>query len=260
MMTFQSPVSRALVALALTTTLFTLPGDLAATTDGEWSIQPFEISYKVKVGIASAEATVALRELAENRFEIESVTEARGIASLFKRGSVYERATFRYENGEILAETLVRRDTLSPEERSCEVIYFPLQGYANVTFKGETEKVEIPKDTVNPLLMQIALMQAMALGERPTKYMILDHAGLQPFAVEFGDSDTVKTPIGSFSAIPVDLINQTKAAGTTMWAAPDENWLAVQVEARKDDEVKARLLLQGLERPGSGAATAASAR
>ena len=253
-------ITRTLAALAGMAAFASLPAVAAAANGDEWSIRPFEISYKVKVGIASAEATVALRELANNRFEIESVTEARGIASLFKRGSVYERATFRYEDGAILAETLVRRDTLSPEERSCEVVYFPLEGYANVTFKGETETVEIPQDTVNPLLMQIALMQAMALGERPTEYMILDHAGLQPFAVRFGERDTVDTPIGSFSAIPVDLVNEKKAAGTTMWAAPDANWLAVQVEARKDDEVKARLSLQDLVRPGSQAAAVNSAR
>jgi hypothetical protein len=250
-------MTTALAALICAAAIATAPAAAAATGD-QWSIRPFEISYKVKVGIASAEATVALRALADNRFEIESVTEARGIASLFKRGSVYERATFRYEGGAILAETLVRRDTLSPEERSCEVVYYPQQGYADVTFKGETDRVEIPEGTVNPLLMQIALMQAMALGERPTRYMILDHAGLQPFAVQFGERGTVETPVGSFSAIPVDLINETKAAGTTMWAAPDENWLAVQVEARKDNEVKARLLMQNLVRPDP--APTASAR
>ena len=134
----------------------------AAMAKGDWAIEPFVVNYKVKVGIANAAAEVTLNELDDNRFEIVSKTRVTGVIGFFKRGRIYERAVFRYEDGELLAESLVREDELSPEERSCEVYYRPLDGEATVVFKGEESVVEIPRDTVNPLLMQIALMQDMA--------------------------------------------------------------------------------------------------
>lgn len=222
-------------------------GTASASTTSGWSITPFEANYKVKVGIASADAVVRLTQLDPQRYEIVSVTRATGIASLFKRGEVYERAVFRYVDGEILAESLVRRDTLSSEERSCEVYYRPEQNQATVLFKGEEEQIEIPRDTFNPLLMQIALMQDMANGKRPVSYSILDHAGLKDFSVSFGDESNVSTPTGDFQAVPVDLMNEKTNAGTRMWAAPSREWLAVVVEARKNNEVKATLRLEQLQ-------------
>jgi hypothetical protein len=221
-------------------------GQACAKSEQAWAITPFEASYQVKVGIASADAVVRLTQIDPQRFEIVSTTRATGLASLFKRGEVYERAVFRYVDGEILAESLVRRDTLSPDERSCEVYYRPEQNEATVVFKGKEEIISIPRQTFNPLLMQIALMQDMALGKKPTSYSILDHAGLKDFSVSFGDEDNVETPTGDFAAVPVDLVNVQSNAGTRMWAAPSREWLAVVVEARKNDEIKAVLRLEQL--------------
>ncbi|MEM7764126.1 MAG: DUF3108 domain-containing protein [Pseudomonadota bacterium] len=218
-------------------------GAIAAS---DWSIEPFVAEYKVSVGPASAAAVVELNSLGDSRYEIVSKTRVTGFFGLFKRGNIDERAVFRFEDGEILAESLVREDNLSPEERSCEVYYRPLENEATVKFKGQEKTVTIPRNTFNPLLMQIALMQDMAAGETPEVYNILDHAGLKQFDVNVGTEGAIDTPTGQFAAIPVDITNPANNAGTRMWAVPAEDWLAVVVEARKDDEVKATLKLSGL--------------
>ncbi|MEM7610466.1 MAG: DUF3108 domain-containing protein [Pseudomonadota bacterium] len=227
--------------------ILTVSSPALAKPGQNWAIEGFEASYKVKVGIASAGAVVRLNALGDNRFEIVSETRAKGFASLFKRGEVYERAVFQYVDGEILAESLVRKDTLSADDRNCEVYYRPLENEATVIYQGEASIVEIPRDTFNPLLMQIALMQDMALGNTPERYNILDHAGLKSFDVSFGSEGSIDTPTGAYAAVPVDLVNLQSNAGTRMWAAPEQDWLAVVVEARKDDEVKAVLRLSNLE-------------
>ncbi|MFK8054027.1 MAG: DUF3108 domain-containing protein [Woeseiaceae bacterium] len=217
-----------------------------AESGQHWSIDPFEVKYQVKVGIAKAESVVTLNALGDSRFEIVSKTRVKGFFGVFKRGTIDERAVFRYVNGEILAESLSRDDQLSPDERSCEVEYRPEQNEATVRFQGTETIVEIPRDTFNPLLMQIALMQDMAAGNTPEFYNILDHAGLKQFSVAVGQRDQISTPAGRYDAIPVDLVSTEINAGTRMWAVPEENWLAVIVEARKDDEVKATLRVSDL--------------
>jgi hypothetical protein len=219
-----------------------LSGGAAAST-ADLAIQPFAASYKVKVGIASARSTVELTELAPNRYEIVSVTEATGIAGLFKRGQNFERATFRVVDGEIIAESLVRQDTLSGQDRDCEIYYRPEQGEADIVYLGETRTVKIPRNTFNPLLMQIALMQDLARGTPPEYYNILDHVGLRQYTVTLGSEDEVSTPLGGFEAVPVDLINETENAGTRVFASPKAEWIAVKVEARKGNDVKATLRL-----------------
>ena len=213
-------------------------------TDG-WAIAPFKASYDIDLGIASGESSLELNQLGNGRYEIVSVTRATGIASWFKRGRVYERAVFRFENGEILSESMIRRDTLSAEERSCEVYYRPEDGEADIVFKGERRTIEIPRNTFSPLLMQIALMQDMARDATPSFYNIVDQVGLRKYTVTLGNEDQVKTPLGEFAAIPVDLINEEKQAGTRVFTAPNEEYLAVIVEARKDGDVKATLRIDG---------------
>lgn len=210
-----------------------------------WAIAPFAASYDIDLGIASGESSLELKALGDNRYEIVSVTRATGIASWFKRGRVYERAVFRFENGEILSESMIRRDTLSAEERSCEVYYRPEAGEADIVFKGERRTIEIPRNTFSPLLMQIALMHDMMRETTPDHYNIVDQVGLRKYTVTLGDTNDVKTPLGQFAAIPVDLINEEKQAGTRVFTAPNEEYLAVIVEARKDGDVKATLRIEG---------------
>lgn len=236
-------------AAALTAMLVT--GGAAATTPG-LAIEPFAASYKVKVGIASARATVELTELAPNRYEIVSITEATGIAGLFKRGRNFERATFRVVDGEILAESLVRKDSLSGQERDCEIYYRPEKGEADIVYLGETRTLAIPRNTFNPLLMQIALMQDLAQGTPPEFYNILDHVGLRQYTVTLGDKGEVRTPLGGFETVPVDLINEAENVGTRIFASRKAEWIAVKVEARKGDDVKATLRL---DRIGADART-----
>ena len=232
-----------IIATSLLLISAALSSRAATASFDDWQVMPFTASYTVRVGIARAEAVVSLNALGDDRYEIVSRTRARGVASWFKRGKIYERAVFRYVDGEVLAESLVREDNLSPGDRSCEVYYDPENGTARVVYQGETTTIDMPRDTVNPLLMQIALMQAMARGERPQSFWILDQAGLQEFSVAFGEAGEVETPTGAYPAVAVDLVNPAENTGTRMWAAPDEDWLAVIVEARKDGDVKATLRL-----------------
>ena len=206
-----------------------------------FAFEPFSANYKVKVGIANARSSLELIELEPNRYELVSLTEATGLVGIFKRGRVYERTIFRVADGEILTEYLAREDTLSGQKRDVEVFYRPEQGEADIVFYGETETVEIPPDTYNPLLMQVALMQDLPEGTAPDFYNVLDHVGLRQYTVTIGDEDQVKTPLGGFDAIPVDLINEVEDAGTRVFVAPQAEWVAVKVEARKGDDVKATL-------------------
>ncbi len=249
MLTPKHIAHRLLAAVALTFTLGTQGAWASTETFG---FEPFSASYKVKVGIANARSSLELIELEPNRYELVSLTEATGLVGIFKRGRVYERTIFRVANGEILTEYLMREDTLSGQERDCEVFYRPEQGEADIVYLGETRTVDIPRDTYNPLLMQVALMQDLAEGTAPEFYNILDHVGLRQYTVTLGDEGEVRTPLGGFEAIPVDLINEADNAGTRVFAAPNAEWIAVKVEARKGDDVKATLRL---DRIGADART-----
>lgn len=231
---------RLLGAAALACTLAT--GSAHASTEA-FAFEPFSASYKVKVGIANARSSLELIELEPDRYELVSVTEATGLIGIFKRGRVYERTIFRVADGEILTEYMEREDTLSGQSRDCEVYYRPEQGEADIVYLGETRTVEIPRDTYNPLLMQVALMQDLAEGTPPAFYNVLDHVGLRQYTVTLGSEDEVRTPLGGFEAIPVDLVNEADDAGTRVFAAPGAEWIAVKVEARKGDDVKATLRL-----------------
>lgn len=214
---------------------------VSAANAADWAIEPFVVSYKVDVGLAKAESIVSLNSLGDERFEIVSNTRVTGFVGFFKRGNIDERAVFRYVDGEILAESLVREDNLSAEPRSCEVYYRPNDNEATVIFEGKEEVVSMPRNTFNPLLMQIALMQDMAENATPASYNILDHAGLKQFDVSIGTQEQIKTSVGKLGGVPVDLTNKAGNAGTRMWVVPEQNWLAVIVEASKDNEVKATL-------------------
>ena len=232
-----------------TLVLLTVSIFLAVTADADttradsWQVEPFSVTYKVTIGPARARTTVALRSLGDNRFAVDSTTKVTGVVGWFKRGAVEERTTFRYENGEILAETLFRRDSLSADDRNIDIDYAPAAGTATVRYQAGETQVDIGRDTMNPLLMQIALMHHLATDRVPEAYTVLDYNGTEQFKISAGTKQWQRTPAGDFDAVPVDLRNTETGTGTRLWSASELQWLAVVVEARKDDEIKATLRL-----------------
>ncbi|MEO0576028.1 MAG: DUF3108 domain-containing protein [Pseudomonadota bacterium] len=236
--------------IALTSMIaLSLPHAAPASDSMRWSVPPFEASYAVKIGVARANTTITLTALEDGRYAVTSTTQAKGVARWFKKGEVYERTVFRFVDGDVLAESLERRDTLSPIDRNVSITYSPDEGTAVVVYDGETSTARIPRNASNPLLMQITLMHAMATAQVPTHYDVLDYAGMQRFDVRVGTEATVRTTDGKRTAIPTDLSNVAEQTSTRIWATQDSDWLALVVEARKEDDIKAVLRLTEITRP-----------
>lgn len=222
----------------------------------EWKIPPFEATYRAKIGIARGETRMELRRLDAARFEIESWTEARGFASWFKRGEIHELSRFRWEDGRIVPELFRRTDDISSEDRNVSVLYRPDEGVALVTHRGDTREVDISERTTNPLVMQIALMQDLALGEGADYYETLDHAGIRRYEVEYQQgTEPVEVPAGAFSARRLRHSRDGTDTFTQLWCSPEFDWLAVRAEINKDGKVRGRL---SLEKYAPGRSTVAS--
>ncbi|MEM9171799.1 MAG: DUF3108 domain-containing protein [Pseudomonadota bacterium] len=242
----RTPARRVLLVMSM---IFgTVPATAPAQTSANWQVEPFKATYSVRIGPAKAQTTVALVTLDDQRLRAESTTRARGIASWFKRGNVDEKTTFDVVDGKPVVRSLFRRDSLSSDDRNIDIAYRPEDGTARVQRSTGEDVVTVANDVTNPLLMQITLMQQLANNSLPESYVVLDYKGIQTYRITERDPEVIRTAAGKYAVRVIDLIETSSNTGTRVFVAEDEQWLAVRIEARKDDRSVAVLSLTDIER------------
>ncbi len=200
-----------------------------------WQVDDFTAVYDAKVGIARGQTKLKLSRLGDDRFAIESWTELKGLISVFKRGTIYEYSEFDYVDGALLTRTFERRDDISGEDRNVQVTYDWADQTAAITYQGDTRSVDIEPGVSNTLVMQVALMQGLSVGEQRPWYDVVGHKGRLRFNVNY---EGAEDDLYRYS-------HSREASGirTTFWAAPERAHLPLRARIVKDKKVKGVLNL-----------------
>ncbi|MEO1574401.1 MAG: DUF3108 domain-containing protein [Pseudomonadota bacterium] len=233
-------------ARLVATLFFTAIGAHAAAQDvPAWQVDDFAVTYGAKVGIARGETRLEMRRLVDNEFIIESWTELRGIVSLFKRGTIYERARFDYVDGDILTRSFERRDDISGEDRNVEVDYDWATGQATVTYQGVTTTYPIEPGVSNTLVMQVELMQSLSTGDRPEWLDVVGHKGRLRFDVTYEGQDAIQIDDQVQELFCYSHSRRDSGIRTTFWAEPERSHLPLKARIEKNEKLRGQLTLIG---------------
>lgn len=212
-----------------------------------WLVEDFSATFEARVGIARGETHLEFRSLGDDVYEVESHTRLKGIVSWFKRGEIVEKSQFRFRDGEIQTLWFERRDDVNKEDRNVSVRYDWTTREGEVTYQGESNRVDLPSDASNTLVMQIALMQDLRADTRRERYYVLGHKGLLQFDVSYMGDTEVESLDGVLPAIRYAHERPGSQTRTTFWAPQDYGYLPARCEIIKEGKRRGTLRLVDLQ-------------
>ncbi|HEY2396072.1 MAG TPA: DUF3108 domain-containing protein [Rudaea sp.] len=194
-------------------------------------LQPFQADYQVlRNGKELGQATLALRDTGHGAWEFSSQTRGtKGMASLLGV-DVVEKSTFRWHGGvpEGLQYTYAQKAAIKSRQRSTDFDWNAKQAR---TRDGDSESTApLQGSAMDRNLVTLALMARLKAGASDLTFRVVDkdHVAEQHYVA--GARESLSLPAGRIDSVRVDRQRDDSKRTTTIWFAPQRNWLPVQIE------------------------------
>lgn len=179
----------------------------------------------------------------DNSSQFTIHTEPTGLAKLFVKKIIDENSVWEWRNNNIYPlQYNYQRSGKKQRKRSRDFDW----NSNTVTIKDDgSEKIldQLQSGTVDEALFLLALMHDLKQGNQQLKYLVAKPDGWSNYQFIIGKNETTTVPAGEFKTIHV--IRQKEGKRTfELWAAPELDYLPVQVEYREKDGTLFRLQLK----------------
>ena len=210
---------------------------------------PFVAEYRVLRGsLHIADARMELSRDDEDGWTLRSVTEPVAFFRLITNEVVVETSTFRFgETGPIPLHYHYEQRN-SKKDRD-ERYAFDWAGSRMIgTSRGKPVEMAVPRGTLDPLLLRIAVGDALAHGALAQVYSVVERSKLRNYSVARTALARVKLPAGEFEVQGVARVSEDGRKTTRLEYAPALDWLPVVIEQAEIDKPTYRLELTKVTR------------
>jgi len=127
------------------------------------------------------------------------------------------------------------RRTGGKKERQAE-LYFDWEHMAVENHvKDSVWKMDIPRGTLDRLVVQLAMMGELGKGLSEMAFNIADGGKLKLYRFAVTGSETIDLPAGRFETIKLKKLRDNKKRETFLWCAPALGYLPVRIWQREKD-------------------------
>lgn len=187
-------------------------------------------------------------------YRFSSQSYPTGLASLFRHDRIHEFSLFRLHADEVRPLEYSYDHRGGKKERQVRVVFDWENSSITNTLGRHHWRMQAVPGVLDKLVYQIALMRHLRQGKIHLRYQIADGGRMKVYAIEMQGEEMLETPMGRVKTIRLQRKKANSKRMTTLWCAPELDYLPVQVEHReKDGNVTiARLVeLKGMQFPVS---------
>jgi len=225
--------------------LLLLAAVLPAFASAAPEMLPFEADYRVKIRGLGGEMQLSLSGTEED-YRARSRLEARGVAGWFFRGEIAESAEFVVDEPGLVPLRYEGTDTLTGDDTRTIIQFDHAGGVAREWVEGKLNEYPLTERTYDRLSLQFALMQALASGERPEQFVLLD-GERKALDIRYQDG-VIEVDYGTFDAVRVEHRRPGSSRSTVLWCAPELGFLPVRIEQYRKGKLHVRADLAELRR------------
>jgi hypothetical protein len=224
---------------------------LLAETLPAASVPDFEATYRIKrAGLTLGSTRLAFRADAEGGYSYRSTSGVGGFLSWLHKEHVRESS-----HGRMLAEG-IRPDvyrflrTGDRGKRQAEVRFDWRNGTAVNTVDGVAWKMDIQPQTLDKLVVQIAIMQQLRAGLSDLEFSIADGGKPKHYRILIHEEETVQVPAGEFRTVRIEQQADNTQRKTFLWAAPELGYLPVKILREESSGAVYYSVLESVTRSG----------
>jgi len=218
----------------------------AAPSSAETSLTPHKAAYKVKISVLSGRLTTELRAN-EDGYEAIHQVEPTGLADVFTDGKIVETSAFRRIGDGLLPEHYTSVDEITKDKTRADVRFdWDLNVMAGM-INGQAVEESLGGLMHDRVSIQYELMQDLKSGGSDTEYLLFDIDELKPLLVRHVGAKQVKVPAGRYDVVGVSHQGQGSKRVTTLWCAPELDYLPVLIEQHRKGKLNFRAVLTHYE-------------
>lgn len=226
-------LSNIVVAL-LVAVSFALPLQAAELT-------PHRAQYKVKIAVISGQLNTELRRT-DDGYSAQHVVKATGLARMFTSGTIDVSSTFTTGSNGVRPVSYHAVDSITKEPEA-HIRFDWATNQASGTVGEDEVQLQLDGVSHDAVSIQYELMHDLLNGGPSSDYVIFDVDKMLPVTVSNTGKKTVKTKAGSYDVIGIQHHRADKSRTTTLWCAPELDYLPVIIEQHRDGKLRFRATL-----------------
>ena len=211
--------------------------------------RPFKITLDVEWhGMGAGTSTLELTRDSPTEYTYRSSNTARGLFRLAIPDTITQVSRISIVDGKVRPLSYVGDDGSSSTDKDVKLNFD--WNAMRVTGVSENEPVDAPltPGVQDSLSVQVALMCALAAGESPKSFQLIDKNEVKEYQYTHEGNDTLITPVGKLDT--VIYTSQRKGAKrlTRLWIAPSLGYLPVRAEQVNKGKRELQLSVKAVER------------
>jgi len=235
-------------ALGLGIALLMATGSGAALAATECP-QPFRITFDVQWhGMGAGTSTLELTKKSTQDYVYRSSNTARGFFRLALPDTITQESTFSIVDGQVVPSSYVGDDGSSDTSRDVSLKFDWTA--LRVTGVAENKPVDaaLTPGVQDSLSVQVALMCALAAGESPKSFQLIDKTEVKEYQYTHEGNASLDTPVGKLDTVIYASQRKGSKRLTRLWIAPSLGYLPVRAEQVNKGKRELQLTLKSAER------------
>jgi len=214
---------------------------LAVSAAGAAELTPHRAEYKVKISIVSGQLNTELRAI-ESGFVATHAIKAVGMSRIFTNGTMRVSSEFTAEEDGVKPVKFHEVDTIrdDPEVR---LSFDWTTDIASGTVGNKEVAIQLDGVSHDNVSVQYALMHDLLNGGTKQFYTIFDIDKMRVAQVRNIGTKRVKTKAGSYDVVGIQHQKEGSSRVTTLWCAPELDYLPVIVEQHRKKKLNFRATL-----------------
>ncbi len=216
-------------------------------------LDDYSASYEIEMnGIKAGMLTQQLETITDGLHRFESVSKAKGVVALFKKDTVKETSLWISTENQIQPHQYLYQRHGGKKDKYLRMDFDWLQKTVHIDDKEHPWDLDIETATLEKHVYQVQLRKdLLATPNQSTfSYLIADGGHLKQYQIERLEQEIITTPLGKIDTVKFKRQRDResdKDRETTLWCAPELDYLPVKLEHIEKDGTKFTAVLQELE-------------
>jgi len=218
--------------------------NLAPAAPSSLPIAPFEAGYTVYAwGLPVGKSILTLTEIDASRYRMHAEAYAIGIAVLFMPEPIHIRAEGLWQDG-TLAPVYYRYQRGADHNSVDTRLEFDWQrGIVQTHSDDQHATLLLSERVVDPLSLLLLAMWDLHRGHQAKQYATVLDNELETYQIKLEGEETLQTALGELSALRISSRKPEKDRVTTLWFAPNLDYLLVQAVQTKRGKEKFKIII-----------------
>lgn len=220
---------------------FVLVATFALSAASATELTPHRAEYKVQISVVTGQLNTELKAT-EDGYVATHVVKPTGLSRVISSGQMLVTSTFAPVADGVRPLSYRAVDTIR-DEPEANITFDWSTNLASGTVGAVPVEFQLDGRSHDAVSIQYELMHDLLNGQHSDSYVLFDVEKMRVANIRETGKKTVKTPAGKYDVVGIQHQKEGSSRVTTLWCAPELDYLPVVIEQHRKGKRKFRATL-----------------